>query len=97
MRQLTRVSALLRTGLPRVALGAAVLSTTVLGGLVSAAAVAQTVVATESVAVSQSPVLGEGRFESIDSALARYRELTLEYRWPPIVTTATLRLGDSDA
>jgi murein L,D-transpeptidase YcbB/YkuD len=41
-------------------------------------------------------VPGQGRFESIERALARYRDLTLEYRWPPIVPTATLRLGDSD-
>ncbi|ANG63326.1 hypothetical protein A8C75_13160 [Marinobacterium aestuarii] len=41
-------------------------------------------------------VPGLGRFESIDRAMARYRDLTLEYRWPPIVSTGTLRLGDSD-
>ncbi len=39
---------------------------------------------------------GQGRFESLEDALAHYRALILEYRWPPIVQTGTLRLGDSD-
>ncbi len=96
MRQLKRVSALLRKSLPRIVLGAAVLSTAVLGGVTSAAAAAQTVAAAGSAWVPRSQAAEEGRFESIDRALARYRDLTLEYRWPPIVPTATLRPGDID-
>jgi L,D-transpeptidase YcbB len=40
--------------------------------------------------------LQQGRFESIKDALAHYRRLVLEYRWPPIVRTGSLRLGDSN-
>ncbi|UTW13328.1 L,D-transpeptidase family protein [Marinobacterium rhizophilum] len=47
---------------------------------------------------AQAPALvpESGRFESIEDALAHYRGLVLEYRWPPIVATSSLRLGDSD-
>lgn len=82
----------------------AVLSAVVLSMLISANSLAQAATGNSAENTRQGQAAGQvgmfspaqGHFESLDEAIEHYRALALEYRWPPIVPTRSLRLGDSN-